>query len=107
MANAPHHRDRRYVVQSLALRKLAASTRGAVCWRCGLTLDAHPLGANGKRQRWTAGHTVDSSTTWNLWTNVTRQPPPGDWLAPEASRCNMASSAERTNAMRNGYHAEL
>jgi hypothetical protein len=95
MAGQAHHRGRRYVTESARIRALANANPNAVCWRCGLTLTAHPPHVNGKPQRWTAGHTVDGSRTWQPWRWVDVQPPPGDWLAPEGSRCNVAAENDR------------
>jgi hypothetical protein len=95
VARAPHHKGPRYVRMSAHLRHIANATPDAVCWRCGRTLQAH-----SPKDRWTAGHTIDGSTTWKLWTRVTHQPPPGDWLAPEASSCNMSHGAAEGNRRR-------
>lgn len=104
MAGQPHHTGRRYLTAARQLRRAGNTDIDAVCWRCGLTLPEHPPHVDGKPQRWTAGHTIKGSTTWRLWLNVTVQPPAGDWLALEASRCNGAAENDaRRHAHRTGY----
>jgi len=85
-----HHRGN---YQTNAKRLMAAinSSPGAVCWRCGLMLQQHKAHRSGRPPFWTAGHTIDASTTAEPWLTVTVRPPPGDWLAPEASVCNYAA----------------
>ena len=99
MPNAAHHATPAYKQGRAMLNALAAQHNDtAVCWRDGLTLNEH-RGA----KRWHAGHTIPGSTTWQLWTNVQRQPPAGDWLALEADRCNLQDAARQTNAKLHGY----
>lgn len=100
-----HHRGRRYTDAAAVIRRTAAANPHAVCWRDGLTLDEHPPHRNGQPATWTAGHTVDGSTTWQPWTSVTKVPPDGDWLAPEASTCNSSSGASAGNRRRNRQHS--
>ena len=82
-------------------RKLVALARAndpyTVCWRDGLPLDHHPAHHNGKPPTWTAGHTIDGNSAATPWTNVTQQPPPGNWLAPEASTCNYSHGNNQPN----------
>jgi hypothetical protein len=91
----PHHRDARYVKWAKAIRAVANANRDAVCWRCGLTLAAH----DGD-QRWHAGHTGER-WNWRPWLNITERPPPGNWLAPEAQRCNQSAAAKNRRRHRN------
>lgn len=86
-----HHSGPRYAKGSALVRAAANATPGAVCWRCGKTLDQHRT-RTGKPDTWQAGHTQQGSRTWQLWLDVTRVPPPGDWLAPEARSCNAAAA---------------
>ena len=72
----------------------------AICWRDGLTLDQHRAHHNGTRPTWTAGHTVDGDPVPRLWLDVRHRPPVGSWLALEASTCNYANGARRTNRLR-------
>ena len=96
----PHHAGRYRVVRD-RLVALGNATHGAVCWRDGLTLAQHPPHKDGKPARWTGGHTIDGSTHWTAWWQVTSIPPAGgDWLALEASTCNSANGARRTNRHR-------
>ena len=92
---AEHHTGR-FVRWSGIIRRAANATPLAVCWRCGHTLQEHRT-RTGKPDRWQAGHTVQGSTTWQPWTDVTNVPPPGDWLAPEARSCNSADGARIRN----------
>lgn len=97
MAKAAHHRG----THQANARKLVTAgnaTPGAVCWRCGLTLHQHAPHKNGRRARWTAGHTIDGSLTAAMWENITFRPPPGDWLALEASTCNFSAGAALSSA---------
>src|SRR5262245_19553682 len=94
------HRDRRYVKASTLIRSLANGTPTAVCWRCGRTLAEHPPHKNGRAASWHTGHTVDGSTSWQVWAHVSRVPTPGDWLAPEASTCNTSDGAAYGNRRR-------
>lgn len=104
MANQPHHRDRRYVSDGRKLIALAKANPHAVCARCGKTIAEHPPHHTGKRAHWTRGHTINGSTTWTVWWDVTRRPPPGDWLAAEISTCNYSAGAESQQARhRTGY----
>lgn len=91
MANQPHHRDARYQRYAPQVTAAAKANPRAVCAHCGLTYADHPPGANGKPQRWHAGHTRPGSLTWQPWLDVERKPPTGDWLAPMLSRCNIAA----------------
>lgn len=94
-----HHRGR-YPTVAAWLRRVAAADPRAVCWRDGLRLDQHPHHQGKAKPRWTAGHTIDGSTTWRVWTKVTEVPPPGDWLAPEVSGCNFGAGAVLGNTGR-------
>lgn len=84
-----HHRGKRYVELGRLVITLANANPAAVCWRDGMTLAQHRTRYPGRNLRWHRGHTVKGSTTWQPWTDVTRRPPPGDWLAPEVSVCNI------------------
>ena len=86
---ARHHRGNRYVVLGGLVVTLAKSNPNAVCWRDGMTLAQHRIRYPGRRLIWQRGHTIPKSETWQPWTDVTRRPPPGDWLAPEMSTCNI------------------
>ena len=104
MAGQPHHADRRYVVEARRLRTIAARNPNTVCWRDGLTLAQHQQRWPDAHLTWTAGHTIDGSQTWRPWHNTTTVPPPGDWLAPEVSRCNIAAGNDaRDHRHRTGY----
>lgn len=94
-----HHRGR-YTAYRKQLMQLAAVTPDAVCWRDGLTLAQHPPHRDGTPAKWTAGHTVDGDPHAMPWLHPTRQPPAGSWLALEASTCNYANGARRTNKFR-------
>ncbi|MDO8363053.1 MAG: hypothetical protein Q7V88_09155 [Actinomycetota bacterium] len=102
----PAHHQGRFDGDARRVRQTANSTPLAVCWRCGRTLREHPAAKSGKPQVWTAGHTVDGDPNARPWLNVTRQPPAGSWLAPEASGCNFAAGARRTNAWRGNPHSQ-
>ncbi len=94
-----HHRGS-YPRRAEAVRTAANSTPLALCWRDGLRLDQHPPHRDGSPARWTAGHTVDGDPHAQPWLIVTRRPPAGSWLAAEASTCNYANGARRTNKQR-------
>lgn len=91
-----HHRSPHFVAAGKRLRALGNANPHAVCWRDGLTLDQHRQRWPHRQHRWTAGHTIDGSTTWRTWTNITTTPPHGDWLALESSGCNYAGGAALT-----------
>ena len=99
MPKAPHHRGT-HEVQARKVRDTANANPNAICWRDGLTLAQHPNHHDGTRPRWTAGHTIDGYRNAPAWLNVTHRPPSGPWLAPEASTCNYANGAKRTNTQR-------
>lgn len=63
-------------------------------------IQQHKLHHNGRPAYWTAGHTIDGSTTAEPWLSVNVVPPLGDWLAPEASVCNYGANARRTNGIK-------
>ncbi len=94
-----HHRGT-YPNAARRVCALANANPAAICWRDGLTLDQHPPHADGSRPTWTGGHTVDGWIDAPPWYNVTRRPPPGPWIAAEASTCNYAAGAGRTNTLR-------
>ena len=96
----PRHPAGTFHTRSATVRQLAYAHPGAVCWRCGLTLAQHPPHHDGRRPTWTGGHTIDGWIDAPPWYNVTRRPPPGPWIAPEASTCNYAAGAGRTNTLR-------
>lgn len=107
MAGQAHHQSARYQQHAPRVTRAARATPLAVCNApgCGRTLADHPLGANGKPQRWHAGHTIAGSTTWRPWLDVTVLAPAGDWLAPMLSRCNIADgnrSREPSSGWPNG-----
>jgi hypothetical protein len=95
----PHHRGS-YDRLARMVRAAARSTPAAVCWRDGYTLAQHPRRRDGSPPKWTAGHTVDGAVNAPPWLNVTMQPPPGSWLAPEVSRCNYSAGATLGNTGR-------
>lgn len=101
-SKSPHHSGPRYTKAAAWIRDTCNADPHAVC-RCGLTRNQHPPGANGKPQTWTAGHGIDGSTTWQLWTNTRQPAPPGDWLAPEMSRCNMQRGKQRADTNARGF----
>lgn len=104
MAGKPHHRGARYRQGRRILQAAGRANPAAICWRCGKRLAEHPPHIDGKPQTWQAGHTIDGSTTWQVWPHVTTPPPPGDWLALEASRCNIAAGNDARDARhRTGY----
>lgn len=88
MANQTHHRTARYAHWAPIITRTARNNPNTQCASCGHTATNHPLGANGKPQRWHAGHTIAGSHTWHPWLHP-QPPPPGDWLAPTMSRCNI------------------
>lgn len=106
MASQPHHRGRRYNAESARLRRLANANPNAICWRDGMTKAEHEQANPAGDNRWTAGHTVDGSTTWRTWAWVTEIPEPGDWLAPEIARCNIAAENDRRRGAREPHHEE-
>jgi hypothetical protein len=55
-----------------------------LCWRCGRTLEQHPPHKSGRPAFWTAGHTVDTSSTCPL--------------LPEASVCNFSAGGRMQRA---------
>lgn len=96
MPKAAHHSGT-HEANARKVRQAANATPAAICWRDGRTLDEHPHARDGTRPKWTAGHTVDGDPHARPWLNVTQLPPPGSWLAPEASVCNYAAGAGRRN----------
>jgi hypothetical protein len=82
------------------VRTVAQADPLAVCWRDGLTLEQHGRHRDGSPPTWTAGHTVDGAVNAAPWLQVRRCPPPGAWLAPEASTCNFAAGATYGNTGR-------
>ena len=96
----PRHHAGTFHTSSATVRRLANAHPGAVCWRCGLTLAQHPPHHDGQRPTWTGGHTIDGWIDAPPWVHATRRPPPGPWIAPEASTCNSAAGAGRTNKIR-------
>jgi hypothetical protein len=98
MANQAHHRKPKYVQGSAIVRRRANHDPLTVCWRCGRTRNQHDWDAGP----WQAGHTIDGSETWAIWTNTHTMPPPGDWLAPEIRRCNIIAG----NLARQDRHTE-
>lgn len=97
--NRPHYQGQ-FASYRKQLMQLAAMTPTAICWRDGLTLEQHPPHKDGTPAKWTAGHTIDGDPTATPWLNVDRRPPAGSWLALEASTCNYANGARRTNKLR-------
>ena len=96
MSGKPWHRGRRYVTLGQLVVNAARTNPNAVCWRDGLTMRQHQMRHPGRHLDWQRGHTIKGSRTWQPWLDVTRQPPPGDWLAPEVSTCNIgAGNRER------------
>ncbi len=89
----PAHRRGRYTANARAVVDAAKAHPHSVCWRDGLPLSAHPSHRSGARPTWTAGHTVDGSADAKPWLCAWEVPPPGDWLAPEASVCNYSYGA--------------
>ncbi len=85
------HKDRRYVKAARIIRLYANADPRAVCWRDGWTLAEHQAKYPDRNITWHAGHLIDGSTNWWPWFHVTIRPPEGDWLAPEASCCNIAA----------------
>ena len=92
----PHH-EGPYRWNAKRVRDAANANPATICWRCQRTLDEHPHARDGTRPRWTAGHTIDGDPAARPWLDVTRRPPAGSWLAPEASCCNYAAGAGRRN----------
>lgn len=99
---AAHHSGARYQKAARWIKQTCSNDPQAVC-TCGRTLNQHPLGVNGKPQTWTAGHGIPQSTTWKLWTNTHQPAPPGDWLAPETSRCNKQHATEIARQLAKGF----
>ena len=87
MARKPHHSGT-YDRRARRVRAAANADPATICWYCRRTLDQHAPHADGSRPRWTAGHTIDGYRDAPAWLHVTEAPPPGPWLAPEASTCN-------------------
>jgi len=102
----PAHYRGNYNTNATQVKLAANSTPRTVCWRDGLTLDQHPAHHNGNRPTWTAGHTIDGHPNSPPWLNPTLRPPPGPWLAPEASTCNYTNGAHRTNRFRTNPHSK-
>ena len=88
MANKPYHTGRRYKQARAWIQQAAGANPRTLCQKCGRTADQHDTHRNGRAQHWQAGHSINGSTTWQLWTDIEHIAPPGDWLAPEMSRCN-------------------
>lgn len=103
---ARHHRGKTYEAGGALVIAAAKANPLAVCWRDGRTLDQHPAARDGTRPTWTRGHTIDGDLNPRLWLRVTERPPPGSWLAPEASCCNYAAGAKRTNRWRGNPQSE-
>ena len=99
-ARRPRHHAGTHLHTARKVCALAAANPDAVCWRDGLTLDQHPPHHDGKRPTWTGGHTIDGWVDPPPWVQVTRRPPPGPWIAPEASTCNYAAGAGRNETLR-------
>jgi hypothetical protein len=103
MANKHHHRGT-HQRHSAMVRRAATANKASICWACGLTLNQHTPHANGKPPTWQAGHTIDGTRNPPPWLNTTTTPPPGPWLAPEASTCNTSRGAVTGNRRRStGY----
>ena len=96
---AAHHRGSYQATRDAVVNRANANPN-AICWRDGLTLAQHPPHRTGKPATWTGGHTIDGWADAPAWLNVTRRPPAGAWIAPEASTCNAAAGASRNNALK-------
>lgn len=79
---AAHHRGS-HQVRARRIVQQAYANPNTRCGRCGLTLAQHPPGANGKPQRWTAGHVRAGEINGEL--------------RPEASRCNYGAGNDSDN----------
>jgi len=85
-----HYQSAIYDRRAKAVRDAARADPSTRCWRCGRTLDQHPLSKTGKPQQWVAGHVIDSD--------------PASPLRAEASSCNAAAGARTGNMRRSsGY----
>jgi hypothetical protein len=94
----PHYRGD-YDRQRAALLDMASRHPDAHCWRDGHTLAAHPPHRDGTPATWTAGHTIDGQPG-PAWLHPHTPPLAGPWLALEASTCNYANGARRSNRRR-------
>lgn len=104
MAGQAHHRGRRYNRWAAELQRLATTNPNAICWICRKPPAEHPPRVKGAPYSWHAAHTIDGSTTWQPWLDVTQPPPAGDWLAAAASQCNIAAGNDaRDHRHRTGY----
>ena len=91
MANQSHHRTPRYQHWAPRITHAAAANPATRCngREChGRTLAEHEPAQPGGILRWTAGHLIAGSHTWQPWIGPDLAPP-GDWLAPVVSRCNI------------------
>lgn len=88
----PHHRGTHNRHAAL-VRRYAATHPDTRCWSCGRTLNQHEPHRNGQPAKWQAGHTIDGAINPPPWLNP-HPPPPGPWLAPEASTCNTTRGAQ-------------
>ena len=99
----PHHKGT-HPRNSRLVRHAAQTNPDTICWRCGHTINHHTPHRNGKPPTWQAGHTIDGAINPPPWLNTPHPPPPGPWLAPEASTCNTSSGATTGNHRRwSGY----
>lgn len=99
---AAHHGT--YQRRSRMVRAAANANPNTICWSCGRTLRKHAPHQTGRPATWHAGHTIDSSIDAPAWLNVTVRPPPGPWLAAEASTCNIHRGVVFGNTARStGY----
>lgn len=100
-----HHRGR-YHVGSRQVRRAAEANPLTLCWFCRQPLHAHKPHASGEPARWNAGHTIDGSESYQLWLTplITvadcERAAAGDWLAPQASTCNMRAGRALQDARR-------
>ena len=102
---AAHHRGR-YEVAARQVRAIANANPLTLCWRCRKPLNQHRAHRTGKPATWTAGHTVDGSSSYHPWTRALitsaqcEEAAAGDWLAPEASVCNYRDGRATQDAQR-------
>jgi hypothetical protein len=82
-AKPAHHRGT-HQVRARRVTDQAKADPNAQCWRCGLTLSAHPSHRDGRPPFWTAGHIIDGLKDGPL--------------APEASVCNFAAGGKQSRA---------
>lgn len=88
------HHSGSFSQQARLMRNAAHADPTTTCWRDGLTLAEHPVGA-----RWTCGH-VDDAELYRLHPSPHARWIDGRLCAPECSGCNYKHGAAKGNRMR-------